>query len=523
MKRALGAAVAVLAWMALAAAGIEHGAADESSVADAPAVPEVADALDVPEAPETQQAPSTPIARNVILFVGDGMGIATVTAARILEGQLRGQTGEENLLSFERFPYTALSKTYNVDMQVPDSAGTMTAMMSGIKTRAGVIGVSPAIERGDCAGTADASVPTLLEQAEQRGLVTGIVSTARITHATPAATYAHAPERNWETDAWMLPMAHTLGCVDIAMQLVEFAHGDGIEVVLGGGRAAFAPSSTLDPEGTPGARADGRDLIAEWQARYPKGSYVWNRETFDAAVAAGAPKLFGLFEASHMEYEADRSQDEGGEPSLAQMTEAAIGLLAGRGEGFFLMVEAGRIDHGHHAGNAYRALTDTIALSEAVAVAQRLTDDADTLIIVTADHSHTLTISGYPVRGNPILGKVRLPNGEYARDANGRPYTTLGYANGPGALPASDIQAAGVKRFPHFPGSFDDAFPTRPDLLEVDTTDPLFLQEALVPLSTETHAGEDVPVYARGPGAAQVRGVIEQNRIYHLMRAAYGW
>jgi alkaline phosphatase len=205
------------------------------------------------------------------------------------------------------------------------------------------------------------------------------------------------------------------------------------------------------------------------------------------------------------------------------MTEAAIGLLSERGEGFFLMVEAGRIDHGHHAGNAYRALTDTIALSEAVAVAARLTDESDTLIIVTADHSHTLTMSGYPARGNPILGKVRLPNGEYARDANGLPYTTLGYANGPGALPASDNQPAGVKRYPHFPRTFDDEFPTRPDLTSVNTADPLFLQEALVPLSTETHAGEDVPVYARGPGAAQVHGVIEQNRIYHLMRDAFGW
>ena len=80
-----------------------------------------------------------------------------------------------------------------------------------------------------------------------------------------------------------------------------------------------------------------------------------------------------------------------------------------------------------------------------------------------------------------------------------------------------------MKRFPHFPGSFDDAFPTRPDLTEVDTTDPLFLQEALVPLSTETHAGDDVAVYARGPGAAQVHGVIEQTRIYPLMRAALDW
>lgn len=493
-----------LGWVTVFLMLATTGFADEPSAVDASAL-------------------TAPKARNVILFIGDGMGISTVTAARILAGQQQGGTGEEYVLSFEQFPNTALSKTYNVDMQVPDSAGTMTAMMSGLKTRAGVIGVSPAIERGDCAGTAAASVPTLLEQAEARGLATGVVTTARITHATPAATYAHAANRDWEADTMMLPGVRALGCKDIALQFVEFDHGDGIEVALGGGRAAFAPATMADPEGDTGYRSDGRDLIAEWRARYPKGRYVWNTETFEAAVAARPPKLLGLFEASHMEFEADRVTDVGGEPSIAEMTAAAIELLSTHPKGYFLMVEGGRIDHGHHAGNAYRALTDAIAMAEAVAVADRMTDVADTLIIVTADHSHTLTIAGYPARGNPILGKVRLPSGEYARDANGQPYTTLGYRNGPGALQASDSQGAGLKRYPHVPRGFDGAVPERPDLTDVDTTDPNYLQEALVPMAAETHTGEDVPVYARGPGADRVKGVIEQNRVYHLMRAAFGW
>ena len=91
-----------------------------------------------------------------------------------------------------------------------------------------------------------------------------------------------------------------------------------------------------------------------------------------------------------------------------------------------------RIDHGHHAGNAYRALTDTVAFAEAVQAAMDLTDPARTLILVTADHSHSFTMSGYPRRGNPILGKVESALGGPATDAAGRPYTTLGYANGPG-------------------------------------------------------------------------------------------
>src|SRR5690606_13375103 len=134
---------------------------------------------------------------------------------------------------------------------------------------------------------------------------------------------------------------------------------------------------------------------------------------------------------SHMRYNADRELDAAGEPTLAEMTEKAIKVLQKNPNGFYLMVEAGRIDHAHHAGNAYRALDDTIALSEAVAMAKALTNDEDTLIIVTADHSHVFTIGGYPDRGNPILGKSAV-NGVPQRDALGLPYTTLSYANGPG-------------------------------------------------------------------------------------------
>ena len=136
--------------------------------------------------------------RGVILFVGDGMGVSTVTAARILDGQNKGLAGEENLLAFEHFPHLALVKTYNVDAQVSDSAGTMTALVTGHRTRAGVLSVGPEAARGDCTTSKQHELVTLLEEAEQRGYRTGVVSTARITHATPAATYAHSPDRNWE-------------------------------------------------------------------------------------------------------------------------------------------------------------------------------------------------------------------------------------------------------------------------------------------------------------------------------------
>ena len=189
-------------------------------------------------------------------------------------------------------------------------------------------------------------------------------------------------------------------------------------MLLGGGRGNFLPATRPDPEypDQHGRRRDGRDLVAQWQARHPRGAYAWNRAQFLAA------------------------------PDDAPMTSAD-----------------------------------------------------DTLILVTADHAHSLTFAGYPARGNPILGKadkVGAP-GTLATDANGLPYTTLGYANGPGR-PAGG----------------------RPDLGAVDTADPDYLQESAVPMAAESHGGDDVGVWARGPGAEAVRGSIEQHTIFHLLLQA---
>ena len=196
--------------------------------------------------------------QNVILFLGDGMGVSTVTAARILAGQQAGKPGEEHVLPFETFPNVALVKTYNTDSQVADSAGTMSAIMTGEKTRIGVFGISANVNQNDCAAALENELPTLLEEAEDRGFPTGIISTARITHATPAATYAHVPSRNWETDVVMPPLAKEAGCRDIARQMVEFQHGDGMEVILGGGRAAFLAQGHHGPRIRSGRRHAGR-------------------------------------------------------------------------------------------------------------------------------------------------------------------------------------------------------------------------------------------------------------------------
>jgi alkaline phosphatase len=466
-------------------------------------------------------------AKNVILFIGDGMGVSTVTASRILEGQMQGKNGEEHQLSFDTFPFAGLAKTYNVDAQTPDSAGTMTAMISGIKTDVGVIGVDEDIVRGDCSTVTGNELVTALELAELRDKSTGIISTARITHATPAATYAKSADRNWEDISDMSEAAVTAGCKDIADQLVNFESNlearfagvdvNGIEVVFGGGRRHFLPrdaafNSVDAVSSVEGDRTDGRDLTAEWQNAYPSGVYVMDENGFNGIDAATTERVFGLFNESHMQYDADRDNDIAGEPSIAQMTEKAIDILDNNQNGFFLMVESGRIDHSHHAGSAYGALTDTIALAEAVRVADNMTNDEDTLIIVTADHGHVFTIAGYPKRGNPILGKVVNVGAEDpAMDAVGMPYTTLGYANGLGFRDFGDsvTNADATYAFAADTG--------RKDLTDVDTESPGFHQEALVPLSSETHSGEDIGIYAKGPGAFLVNGTNEQNMIYHII------
>ena len=465
-------------------------------------------------------------ARNVIVFLGDGMGFTTVTAAHIYAGQKLGVDGESHRLSFEQFPYTALSRTYETNQQTPDSAGTMTAIMTGVKTKAGFIGIDQSARRGDCASAQGAALVTALQLAGRAGMATGVVTTTRITHATPAATYGHNPERNWEVDADLPVQAHAAGCTDFAAQLIDNARAGLLDVALGGGRTEFMPAGQPDPQraGMVGQRLDGRNLIAEWLT-LPHSRYVWNASALAAVDPRRTQRLLGLFNPSHLEYDFERQQQKLDEPTLAQMTGKAIEILQRERKGYFLMVEGGRIDHALHAGNAFRALDETRAFAEAVAEAVRLTAGSDTLIVVTADHSHTLTFAGYPKRGNDILGVVVGATDSYdaprnpgpALDALGQPYTTLGFANGPGYSGASERQPEGAKHYPHFFGSAHDIEHGRPRLTPAQTADPDYLQEATVPLKNETHGGEDVGIWARGPGARAFHGEFEQNAIFHLI------
>lgn len=443
----------------------------------------------------------SPRAKNVILFVGDGMGISTVTAARIYTGQSKGVEGESYRLAMESLPWSAFSKTYTHDAQVADSAPTAAAMTTGVKSANGTIGVTQGASPNDCTSATRNSTKSLWAIAEEAGLSTGVISTARFTHATPGATYAVTTERDWEDDSAISAAGKAAGCTDIAAQFVAWDHGDGIDVAFGGGRGNFLPNTMADPEypDRNGRRQDGRDLMAEWKAKSPRRVVVTDQAGFDALDLNSDMQVFGLFEPSHMQYEIDRAGDGKGEPSIADMTRAAITRLSRNPEGYLLMVEGGRVDHGHHAGNAARALSDAAALDEAVRTALEMTDAKETLIIVTADHSHTLTIQGYPARNNPILGLARSGVGAPMRGSDGKTYTTLSYANGPGAICVGTDPCV------------------RPDPAAEDTTAINYRQQALIPMGSETHGGEDVPIYASGPGGMLLTGTVEQHEIFHVM------
>jgi alkaline phosphatase len=285
----------------------------------------------------------------------------------------------------------------------------------------------------------------------------------------------------------------------------------------------------FDPEYTTrkGERTDKRDLTKEWLAKYKNSEYVWNKDGFDKVDVRKTNHLLGLFEPSQMRFEYDRPTDTGKEPSLSEMTTKSIDILSKNKNGFFLMVEGGRIDHAHHNGNAFRALTETIELSNAVRAALRKVNLDETLIIVTADHSHTFNMLGYPARGNNILGLVREvdetgnPEPDYRKDALGLPFTTLNYTNGSGFVGANNLFPEGPKLCCDVPQSFSPVKKGRPDLSIVDTTKPDYLQEAMIPMRSETHGGEDVAIFATGVNAYIIRGSMEENWIFYVMADAF--
>ncbi|XP_038195641.1 intestinal-type alkaline phosphatase [Arvicola amphibius] len=430
-------------------------------------------------------------AKNLIIFLGNGMGVPTVTATRILKGQLEGHLGPETPLAMDSFPYMALSKTYSVNRQVPDSASTATAYLCGVKTNYKTIGVSPAARFDECNttfGNEVISVPN-----KQVGKAVGLVTTTRVQHASPAGTYVHTMNRNWYGDADMPASALQEGCKDIATQLVSNMD---INVILGGGRKYMFPEGTPDPEypndvNQTGTRLDGRNLVEEWLSKHQGSQYVWNREELiQKSLDPSVTYLMGLFKPVDTKFDIQR--DPLMDPSLKEMTEAALRVLSRNPNGFYLFVEGGGIDCGHHLGTAYLALTEAVMFDTAIEKASQLTSEKDTLTIVTADHSHVFSFGGYTLRGTSIFGLAPL------KALDGKSYTSILYGNGPGYVGTGE----------------------RPNVTAAESGDPSYQQQAAVPVKSETHGGEDVAIFARGPQAHLLHGVQEQSYIAHVMAFA---
>jgi alkaline phosphatase len=437
-------------------------------------------------------------AKNVIFFLGDGMGPAAVTSARIY------RYGEDGKLHMESLSRTARIKTFSEDAQTTDSAPSMAAYVTGVKMKNEVLSMTSdtvavppgagGINNCTASGANGAAVATLLETAKARGKAVGAVTTTRITHATPAATYAHICHRDLEND--------------IAAQLVPGGAGyngqlgTGLDVIFGGGRRHFLPTTAG------GRRTDGRDLTAELVAQ--GYTFASDKAAFDAINPAAVNKAAALVNLDHLKYEHDRA---GTEPSLAEMTAKAIDVLAKDANGYFLMVEGGRIDHALHETNAIRALKDTIAFDDAIKAALDKVDLSNTLIVVTADHDHTMIINGYARRTGPttatnagILGLVKnVVTGQLDLDAEGMPYTILGFGNGDNRVAGARSSVAALT---------DDV-----------TSAPGYHQESAVRRTPggETHGGGDVMLMATGAGAARFKGTMDNTRVFAVLKQAFGF
>lgn len=198
--------------------------------------------------------------------------------------------------------------------------------------------------------------------------------------------------------------------VDIARQLVENDVAKKLRVIFGGGRAEFRDQTTLDEENLNGLRGDGRDLIQEWvQMHNGKGQYVHDKQGMNN-ISKSSEFLLGLFSDDHCEYHGDiqRKNLQDKKPTLSEMTKVAIEHLQKEKEGYFLFVESARIDMAHHENWARIALEDTEEFSKTIEMARQMTNINDTLIVVTSDHAHTMTLNGYPVSGINVCNDVNF-------------------------------------------------------------------------------------------------------------------
>jgi alkaline phosphatase len=453
-------------------------------------------------------------ARNVILFIGDGLSMAHRTAARVLSrGLLEGRYGGE--LAIDDMPHMALVSTSGTDSIVTDSANSMSAYSTGHKSCVNAMGVYCARNKN---GLAHPKVETIAELAKRRnaGMAVGVVTNTEIEDATPAGMVAHVRRRS-DYD-------------DIVRMFYELRP----EVMMGGGSAFFLPKSDKA-----GRRKDEDNYIEKFRGL----GYALVRTAAEMQATAaeqGTARLLGLFHAGNLDGALDRRILKKGtvaaypdQPDLADQTQAAIDILARHPNGFVLMVESGLIDKFSHVLDWERAVYDTIMLDNAVAVAKRFAAGRDdTLIIVVADHAHPVSIIGTYDDARP---------GERLRDKLGV-YNEAKFPNYPKADTEGYPSSVDVSRrlafvFAGFPdhcasGKPSLGGPFKPTEEKDDKavanetycTPQATRMEGNLPFAQRqgVHAADDVVLTATGPGAELFKGRVDNTFVFKVMATALG-
>ena len=455
----------------------------------------------------TQAAPP----KYVFYFIGDGLG---ASQRQFSEYYLRETTQNPRAkLVMNQFEVAGLNTTHAADTLVTDSAAAATALATGHKTNKGMLAISPE-------GT---PLTTLLEAVAPLGMARGIITTTRITHATPAAFFAHNASRNHENE--------------IAQDLLN----SDLDFIAGGGIRHFIPRDTpknqKDAAGKPikSKRRDKKDIIAQFKARnYASFIGSSGARAFATQDFSQISKAIALFTHSNLPFDIERQYQSPELPPLAKMTRAGIGVLEQDPQGFFLMVEGGRIDHACHANDPAAALHDVLALDRAVAVAWEFykAHPKETLILVVGDHETGglgmgLDIQGYrlnlkalePVRMVMVgRGRLRGP-GTYAQNAPAvfhRLETQYGLANLTPmesqaltrAMETADNTEPPPGRYPYDPVSL--------------TAARLLSRRANIGWTATVHTATMVPLSAQGVGSHEFSGFKDNTQIATTLARVLG-
>ncbi|MEV7025985.1 alkaline phosphatase [Kitasatospora sp. NPDC093558] len=453
-------------------------------------------------------------ARNVIFFLGDGMGSAAITGARLLsKGMTQGKY--HGLLEMDRMEARGIVGTSGADSIATDSANSMSAYMTGHKTSVNAMGVYESNEPDPNKHPRVESMAEILKRARQMAI--GVVTTAEIQDATPAAVWAHTRRRS-----------EYLEIMD--QVLVPTRTPD---VLMGGGLASLLPKSQKGSK-----RKDERDLVNEFRQQ---GFAVATTAKELAATTAGSPpdKLLGQFHTGNLNVYLDRQQikkpevlgDWQDQPTLTDMTAAALAVLEHKPNGFFLMVEGASIDKQEHPLDGPRALYDTIEFDQAIGVAKRWAEGRDdTLIVVTADHNHSMSIVGTHDRRK---NQGRPANGIYG-DAGFPTYTDAdgdGFPDDPN--PEVGLFFGWSNHPDHTDGFTHNPVPVQPSLIDTATGNAVpnpqhqpgaELQNGNLPLHETNcvHTVDDVSIVASGPGSDGFNRFLDNTEVYFEIMNALG-